>query len=93
MYNMVNIINIAIVIYESYQEFIQVETEIPSQGIFYIPPLYFNGTIDLLLNLDNRFAEKKIEVVFVVESLQTVGVEDPLANGIANAKYHEVWGT
>ena len=54
---------------------------------------FANGTIDLSLNLDNRFAEKKIDIVFVVESIQTVGVEDPLANGIANAKYHEVWGS
>lgn len=54
---------------------------------------FANGTIDLLLNLDNRFAEKKIEIMFVVESIQTVGVEDPLANGIGNAKYHEVWGS
>jgi len=25
--------------------------------------------------------------------LQIVGVEDPLANGISNAKFHDVWGS
>lgn len=54
---------------------------------------FANGTIDLSLELDNRFAEKAIKIVFVVESIQTVGVEDPLANGVANAKYHEIWGS
>jgi len=53
---------------------------------------FANGTIELSLDIDNRFAEKKIEVVMIVESLQVVGVEDPLANGLIGAKYHEVWG-
>ena len=53
---------------------------------------FANGTIDLSYEIDNRFAEKKIDIVFVVESLQVEGVEDPLANGVNNAKYHPVWG-
>ena len=53
---------------------------------------FANGTIELSLDLDNRFASKKIEIVMVVETLQVEGVEDPLANGVQNARYHEVWG-
>ena len=54
---------------------------------------FANGTIDLSLDLDNRFAEKKISIVFVVESLQIEGIEDPLAQGTENAKYHAIWGS
>ena len=54
---------------------------------------FANGSVSLSLDIDNKFAEKDINVVFVVESLQTVGVSDPLAGGIGNAKYHEVWGS
>ena len=53
---------------------------------------FANGTVTLTENMDNNFANKKIEVVLVVETLQVVGVEDPLAGGVANAKYHEIWG-
>lgn len=53
---------------------------------------FANGTIELSLDIDNRFAEKKIEIVMVVETLQVVGVEDPLKNGVMGAKFHEVWG-
>lgn len=54
---------------------------------------FANGTISLSLDLDNRFAEKNINIVMVVESIQTEGVSDPLAAGVENAKYHEVWGS
>lgn len=55
--------------------------------------LFANGTIDLSLELDNRFADKEIKIAFVVESIQTVGVSDPLAGGKENARYHEIWGS
>lgn len=54
---------------------------------------FANGTIDIKLNINNYFAEKQIKIVFVVETVQTVGVSDPLANGVQNAKYHEIWGS
>lgn len=54
---------------------------------------FANGIVTLTEKLDNSFANKKIEVVMIVETLQVVGVEDPLANGIENAKFHEIWGT
>ena len=54
---------------------------------------FANGMVFLSLDIDNKFADKDINVVFIVESLQTVGVSDPLAGGVSNAKYHEVWGS
>ena len=54
---------------------------------------FANGTIDLSFDLDNRFADKKIDVVLVVETLQVESVADPLINGLTNAKFHEIWGS
>lgn len=53
---------------------------------------FANGTVTLTEKIDNNFANKKIEVVMIVETLQTVGVKDPLSNGLANAYKHEIWG-
>ena len=54
---------------------------------------FASGVVSLSYDLDNNFANKKIEVVMVVETLQVVGIEDPLANGISGAKFHSVWGS
>ena len=54
---------------------------------------FANGTIDLFYELDNRFADKKINIVLVVETVQVEGVSDPLINGLSGAKWHEVWGS
>ena len=53
---------------------------------------FASGTVQLTYGLDNNFAKKKIDIVMVVQTLQIVGVEDPLANGLNGAKFHPVWG-
>ena len=53
---------------------------------------FASGTVELSYAIDNNFASKKIDVVMVVQTLQVVGVEDPLANGLTGAKFHAVWG-
>ncbi len=53
---------------------------------------FINGGIKVSLALDNRFASKKLSFLFTVDTLQVEGVSDPLAAGVTNAKYHEVWG-
>lgn len=53
---------------------------------------FLNGQIGISLDLDNRFAEKKISFNFTVDTLQVQGVEDPLAQGISRACEHGQWG-
>lgn len=51
-----------------------------------------NGEIKISKNLDNRFANKSINFLFTVETIQVSDIEDPLGRGPENAKYHAQWG-
>lgn len=42
---------------------------------------FYEGEIILSGRMDNRFAGKKIKIVFIVESIQTEGVVDPISCG------------
>lgn len=43
------------------------------------PVAFYDGEVIISTKMDNRFAEKQIKVIFIVESIQTEGVVDPIA--------------
>ena len=45
------------------------------------PVAFYDGEVVISRKMDNRFANKSIEIQFVVESIQAEGVVDPIACG------------